>query len=157
MQPRSSDWQRWDGGSARGRKHERERRRTRRYPREVQRRRECCAATTQRQVGVSFYEFLAMLAAAEAYNTTLFCSGQCRRGLSCPYVHSSTQLAICPGALRPSGCNQPPGLCPLSHTLDPRRVPHCVHFLSTRGQCRGTHPDDAGGTDPTDPTMVGRD
>lgn len=64
-------------------------------------------------------------------------TGQCKRGLSCPYTHDASKLAICPGALRPSGCNQPAGMCPLSHTLSPQRVPHCVHYLRSGSRtCR---------------------
>ncbi|PWN21324.1 hypothetical protein BCV69DRAFT_166932 [Microstroma glucosiphilum] len=75
-------------------------------------------------------------------------TGQCKRGLSCPYAHDPAKLAICPGALRPTGCTQPPGLCPLSHSLSsPERIPHCVHFLRSAGkscrngeECRYLHP-----------------
>ncbi|UZJ55879.1 hypothetical protein CBS101457_005199 [Exobasidium rhododendri] len=75
------------------------------------------------------------------YNKT----GQCKRGLSCPYVHNPDRLAICPGILRPSGCVLPTGSCPLSHDKRPERVPHCVHFLRLKScrngdECVYTHP-----------------
>lgn len=62
-------------------------------------------------------------------------TGACKRGLSCPYLHDSTKIALCSKVLRPSGCTLPKGTCPLSHTLRPERVPHCVHFLRS-GKCR---------------------
>lgn len=73
-------------------------------------------------------------------------TGQCKRGLSCPYTHNPAKVAICPGILRPSGCMLPKGSCPLSHDKRPERMPHCVHFLRL-GSCRNgddcdyTHPD----------------
>ncbi|SPO29883.1 uncharacterized protein UTRI_06159_B [Ustilago trichophora] len=62
-------------------------------------------------------------------------TGQCKRGLSCPYLHDSSKIALCPKVLRPSGCTLPKGMCPLSHTPRAERVPHCVHYLRT-GNCR---------------------
>lgn len=62
-------------------------------------------------------------------------TGQCKRGLSCPYLHDSSKIALCPKVLRPSGCTLPKGTCPLSHTPRAERVPHCVHYLRT-GKCR---------------------
>ena len=62
-------------------------------------------------------------------------TGACRRGSSCPYKHDASKVAICPGALKPSGCTQPPGTCLLSHKRTPERVPHCVHFVRS-GSCR---------------------
>ncbi|TKY87989.1 hypothetical protein EX895_003085 [Sporisorium graminicola] len=62
-------------------------------------------------------------------------TGQCKRGLSCPYLHDSSKIALCPKVLRPAGCTLPKGTCPLSHTPRPERVPHCVHYLRS-GKCR---------------------
>ena len=62
-------------------------------------------------------------------------TGQCKRGLSCPFIHDSTKISLCPRVLRPKGCTLPPGTCPLSHDLKPERVPHCVHYLRS-GSCR---------------------
>lgn len=63
-------------------------------------------------------------------------TGQCKNGLSCPYKHDPSKLAICPRILRPNGCPLPSGTCPLSHEPKPERIPHCMHFLSTAGNCR---------------------
>ncbi|SHO78046.1 Similar to S.cerevisiae protein YTH1 (Essential RNA-binding component of cleavage and polyadenylation factor) [Malassezia sympodialis ATCC 42132] len=62
-------------------------------------------------------------------------TGACRRGDRCPFVHDPARRALCPGALKPSGCMLPPGTCLLSHTPTPHNTPHCVHFLRT-GACR---------------------
>lgn len=62
-------------------------------------------------------------------------TGACRRGERCPFVHDPARRALCPGALKPSGCMLPPGTCLLSHTPTPHNTPHCVHFLRT-GACR---------------------
>uniref|UniRef100_V5EXH2 C3H1-type domain-containing protein n=1 Tax=Kalmanozyma brasiliensis (strain GHG001) TaxID=1365824 RepID=V5EXH2_KALBG len=62
-------------------------------------------------------------------------TGSCKRGLSCPYLHDSGKIALCPKVLRPAGCSLPKGTCPLSHGVRPERVPHCVHFLRL-GRCR---------------------
>ncbi|WFD19689.1 hypothetical protein MCAP1_001925 [Malassezia caprae] len=62
-------------------------------------------------------------------------TGSCRRGERCPFVHDPARRALCPGALKPSGCMLPPGTCLLSHTPTPHNTPHCVHFLRT-GACR---------------------
>lgn len=72
-------------------------------------------------------------------------TGQCKRGLSCPYTHDASKIAICPGVLRSSGCTQAPGSCLLSHDIRPERVPHCVHYLRTAAcrngeACPYTHP-----------------
>ncbi|KAA8909015.1 hypothetical protein FN846DRAFT_943755 [Sphaerosporella brunnea] len=62
------------------------------------------------------------------YSTT----GQCRHGLSCPYVHDPIKVAICPRYLSSGTC--PDGdMCDLSHEPTPHRVPACHHFL--RGNC----------------------
>ncbi|EPQ27120.1 uncharacterized protein PFL1_05401 [Pseudozyma flocculosa PF-1] len=62
-------------------------------------------------------------------------TGQCKRGLSCPFIHDVNKISLCPRALRPNGCQLPAGTCPLSHNPTPERVPHCVHYLRT-GRCR---------------------
>ncbi|KAJ9476043.1 putative mRNA 3'-end-processing protein YTH1 (putative) [Pseudozyma hubeiensis] len=62
-------------------------------------------------------------------------TGQCKRGLSCPYLHDSSKIALCPKVLRPTGCTLPKGTCPLSHMVRAERVPHCVHYLRS-GKCR---------------------
>lgn len=73
-------------------------------------------------------------------------TGQCKRGLSCPYLHDSSKIALCPKVLRPTGCTLPKGTCPLSHTPRAERVPHCVHYLRSRNcrngaDCLYTHAD----------------
>ncbi|GAK67264.1 CCCH zinc finger protein [Moesziomyces antarcticus] len=65
-------------------------------------------------------------------------TGQCKRGLSCPYRHDSSKIALCPKVLRAAGCTLPKGTCPLSHTPRAERVPHCVHYLRTRHCRNGT-------------------
>ncbi|GAA5871584.1 hypothetical protein JCM1840_007323 [Sporobolomyces johnsonii] len=67
-------------------------------------------------------------------------TGQCSRAHTCPYVHDSTKIAICPQFLR-SSCPRPASSCPLSHSPNPHRSPHCVHFPScTRGaECPYAH------------------
>ncbi|GJN89363.1 hypothetical protein Rhopal_002343-T1 [Rhodotorula paludigena] len=58
---------------------------------------------------------------------------QCSRAHTCPYVHDSAKIAICPAFLR-SSCPRTPSTCALSHTPNAHRSPHCVHFPScTRG------------------------
>ncbi|GAA5981715.1 hypothetical protein JCM10908_004575 [Rhodotorula pacifica] len=60
-------------------------------------------------------------------------TGQCSRAHTCPYVHDSTTIAICPLFLR-SSCPRSASLCPLSHSPNAHRSPHCVHFPNcTRG------------------------
>ncbi|GAC75380.1 C3H1-type Zn-finger protein [Moesziomyces antarcticus T-34] len=65
-------------------------------------------------------------------------TGQCKRGLSCPYRHDSSKIALCPKVLRAAGCTLPKGTCPLSHTPRAERVPHCVHYLRSRHCRNGT-------------------
>lgn len=62
-------------------------------------------------------------------------TGACRRGERCPFVHDPARRALCPGALKPSGCILPAGTCLLSHTRTPHNTPDCVHFSRT-GTCR---------------------
>ncbi|GAA5842517.1 hypothetical protein JCM9279_003605 [Rhodotorula babjevae] len=60
-------------------------------------------------------------------------TGQCSRAHTCPYVHESSRIAICPLFLR-SSCPRPASSCPLSHQPNPHRSPHCAHFPAcTRG------------------------
>ncbi|GAA5999074.1 uncharacterized protein JCM10292_003307 [Rhodotorula paludigena] len=56
-------------------------------------------------------------------------TGQCSRAHTCPYVHDSAKIAICPAFLR-SSCPRTPSTCALSHTPNAHRSPHCVHFPS---------------------------
>ncbi|BGP16140.1 hypothetical protein JCM10213v2_004135 [Rhodosporidiobolus nylandii] len=66
-------------------------------------------------------------------------TGQCTRAHTCPYVHDSTRIAICPLFLR-SSCPRPASSCPLSHSPNAHRSPHCVHFPScTRPSCPYAH------------------
>ncbi|KPV75553.1 uncharacterized protein RHOBADRAFT_44061 [Rhodotorula graminis WP1] len=60
-------------------------------------------------------------------------TGQCSRAHTCPYIHDSSKIAICPLFLR-SSCPRPASSCPLSHQPNPHRSPHCAHFPAcTRG------------------------
>ncbi|GAA5851126.1 hypothetical protein JCM8547_004139 [Rhodosporidiobolus lusitaniae] len=60
-------------------------------------------------------------------------TGQCTRAHTCPYVHDSNKVSICPLFLR-SSCPRTSSTCPLSHTPNAHRSPHCQHFPScTRG------------------------
>ncbi|KAI5857642.1 hypothetical protein BZA05DRAFT_423666 [Tricharina praecox] len=62
------------------------------------------------------------------YSTT----GQCKHGLSCPFVHDPNEVAICQRFLTSGTC--PDGdMCDLSHDPTPHRVPACHHFV--RGNC----------------------
>ncbi|GAA5992879.1 hypothetical protein JCM11641_001371 [Rhodosporidiobolus odoratus] len=66
-------------------------------------------------------------------------TGQCTRAHTCPYVHDSSRIAICPLFLR-SSCPRPASSCPLSHTPNAHRSPHCQHFPScTRPNCPYAH------------------
>lgn len=58
-------------------------------------------------------------------------TGKCTRGLTCPYVHDSSKVAICPRFLRHK-CTLTATSCPLSHTPNAHRMPHCVHFPNCR-------------------------
>lgn len=62
-------------------------------------------------------------------------TGTCKRGPKCPFLHDDARKALCPGALKPSGCILPRGTCLLSHTPSAHNAPHCVHFLR-HGTCR---------------------
>ncbi|GAA6027199.1 hypothetical protein JCM8097_002477 [Rhodosporidiobolus ruineniae] len=66
-------------------------------------------------------------------------TGQCTRAHTCPYVHDSSHIAICPAFLR-SSCPNRASTCPLSHTPNAHRSPHCAHFPScTRPNCPYAH------------------
>ena len=60
-------------------------------------------------------------------------NGTCRRGAKCPYIHDRARVALCPGALKPSGCVN--ARCQMNHTRSAHNAPHCVHFLRS-GTCR---------------------
>ncbi|GAA5897527.1 hypothetical protein JCM6882_003508 [Rhodosporidiobolus microsporus] len=67
-------------------------------------------------------------------------TGQCSRAHTCPYVHDSSHISLCPLFLRPSGCPRPSSTCPLSHTPNAHRSPHCAHFPAcTRPNCPYAH------------------
>lgn len=57
-------------------------------------------------------------------------TGTCARGLSCPYTHSPTHVALCPLYLS-NKCKDPN--CDLSHNATPHNAPLCHHFQ--RGNC----------------------
>ncbi|KAK7205878.1 hypothetical protein BZA70DRAFT_266988 [Myxozyma melibiosi] len=57
-------------------------------------------------------------------------TGTCARGLSCPYTHSPTHVALCPLYLQ-NKCKDPN--CDLSHNPTPHNAPLCHHFQ--RGNC----------------------
>ncbi|ORY92833.1 hypothetical protein BCR35DRAFT_349148 [Leucosporidium creatinivorum] len=54
-------------------------------------------------------------------------TGQCTRGLTCPYIHDSHKVSLCPLFLR-SKCPLRSSTCLLSHSPSPHRSPHCLHF-----------------------------
>ena len=60
-------------------------------------------------------------------------TGACRRGDRCPYIHDAERVALCPGALKPSGCVN--ARCTMNHRRSAHNAPHCVHFLRS-GTCR---------------------
>lgn len=64
----------------------------------------------------------------------------CTRGLTCPYLHDSSKISICPRFIRNS-CPLPSTKCPLSHVPNAHRMPHCLHFpYCTRGDsCMYSH------------------
>lgn len=63
----------------------------------------------------------------------------CTRGLTCPYVHDSNKVAICPRFLR-NKCTLTASTCPLSHDPSPHRMPHCSHFPNcTKPDCPYAH------------------
>ncbi|KAG0321991.1 hypothetical protein BGZ99_003575 [Dissophora globulifera] len=67
--------------------------------------------------------------------------GQCQRGSSCPFVHSSSHLAICKKFLRGT-CTNTASTCKLSHTPSPHSTPACSHFqraACTKDNCLYPH------------------
>jgi len=60
-------------------------------------------------------------------------TGSCNRGLTCPYQHDSTKIAICWNFLQGS-CSFTADSCALSHNPTPERTPLCLHFLN-KGRC----------------------
>ncbi|GAA6061292.1 hypothetical protein JCM10212_004698 [Sporobolomyces blumeae] len=66
-------------------------------------------------------------------------TGQCQRAHTCPFVHDSTKISICPLFLR-SKCPRLASTCPLSHSPNAHRSPHCLHFPDcTRPSCPYAH------------------
>ncbi|KAF5362503.1 hypothetical protein D9756_002291 [Leucocoprinus leucothites] len=60
-------------------------------------------------------------------------TGTCSRGLTCPYQHDPTKIAICWKFMQ-GDCPETADTCNLSHNPTPERTPLCVHFLN-RGRC----------------------
>lgn len=93
-------------------------------------------ATLGQQLGRAHREQRAIeRAKSRALCTYYTRTGTCRRGDQCPFLHDDTKRALCPGALKSTGCILPPGTCLLSHAPTPENTPHCVHFLRT-GTCK---------------------
>ncbi|THH21505.1 hypothetical protein EW146_g65 [Bondarzewia mesenterica] len=69
-------------------------------------------------------------------------TGACNRGLTCPYQHDPSKIAICWPFLQGS-CPHSADTCPLSHNPTPHRTPLCVHFANngrcTRSNCPFPH------------------
>ncbi|KAK9479961.1 hypothetical protein V1514DRAFT_277346 [Lipomyces japonicus] len=66
-------------------------------------------------------------------------TGSCARGLSCPYNHDPSHVAICPQYLH-NKCQNP--TCDLSHTPSAHNTPLCVHYQRgncSNSQCKYTH------------------
>ncbi|KAF8887309.1 hypothetical protein BD779DRAFT_1527374 [Infundibulicybe gibba] len=63
-------------------------------------------------------------------------TGACTRGLTCPYTHDPSQIAICWNFLH-GKCPYPAARCALSHDPTPERTPVCVHFAAG-GRCTRT-------------------
>lgn len=59
--------------------------------------------------------------------------GACNRGLTCPYQHDPTKIAICWNFLQ-GNCAKTAETCNLSHDPTPERTPLCVHFANN-GRC----------------------
>lgn len=59
--------------------------------------------------------------------------GACSRGLTCPYQHDPSKIAICWPFLQ-DNCSNSAETCSLSHDPTPERTPLCVHFLN-KGRC----------------------
>ncbi|KAF9530490.1 hypothetical protein CPB83DRAFT_851019 [Crepidotus variabilis] len=60
-------------------------------------------------------------------------TGACSRGLTCPYQHDPSKIAICWNFLQ-DNCSNSAETCNLSHDPIPERTPLCVHFLN-KGRC----------------------
>ncbi|TCD71859.1 hypothetical protein EIP91_003202 [Steccherinum ochraceum] len=60
-------------------------------------------------------------------------TGSCNRGLTCPYQHDPSKIAICWPFLQGS-CPNTAETCNLSHDPTPNRTPLCVHFANN-GRC----------------------
>ncbi|KAI0311749.1 hypothetical protein OF83DRAFT_1068297 [Amylostereum chailletii] len=60
-------------------------------------------------------------------------TGACTRGLTCPYKHDSSKIAICWPFLQGT-CPHSADTCALSHDPTPERTPLCVHFANN-GRC----------------------
>ncbi|GJE91166.1 hypothetical protein PsYK624_073150 [Phanerochaete sordida] len=69
-------------------------------------------------------------------------TGACTRGLTCPYQHDPSKIAICWPFLQ-GNCPHTASTCPLSHDPTPERTPLCVHFANqgrcTRANCPFPH------------------
>ncbi|EIM86914.1 uncharacterized protein STEHIDRAFT_97798 [Stereum hirsutum FP-91666 SS1] len=60
-------------------------------------------------------------------------TGSCNRGLTCPYQHDESKIAICWPFLQGT-CPHSADNCPLSHNPTPENTPLCVHFANN-GRC----------------------
>lgn len=60
-------------------------------------------------------------------------TGSCNRGLTCPYQHDESKIAICWPFLQGT-CPHTADTCALSHDPTPERTPLCVHFANN-GRC----------------------
>jgi len=60
-------------------------------------------------------------------------TGSCSRGLTCPYQHDPSKIAICWNFLQ-GNCPNTAETCNLSHDPTPERTPICLHFLN-KGRC----------------------
>ncbi|KAI0077702.1 hypothetical protein K474DRAFT_1771528 [Panus rudis PR-1116 ss-1] len=60
-------------------------------------------------------------------------TGACNRGLTCPYQHDPSKIAICWSFLQ-GNCPNTAETCNLSHDPTPERTPLCVHFANN-GRC----------------------
>ncbi|KAI0705149.1 hypothetical protein BC835DRAFT_1261399 [Cytidiella melzeri] len=69
-------------------------------------------------------------------------TGACTRGLTCPYTHDPSKIAICWPFLQDT-CPHTATTCALSHDPMPERTPLCVHFANagrcTRSNCPFPH------------------
>ncbi|KAI0084479.1 hypothetical protein BDY19DRAFT_898470, partial [Irpex rosettiformis] len=69
-------------------------------------------------------------------------TGACTRGLTCPYTHDASKIAICWPFLQGT-CPHTATTCALSHDPTPERTPLCVHFANagrcTRSNCPFPH------------------